>query len=239
MQSETRLPEPIGTFVERVVDRLQDEPDLDDFLLWHGGTLEGWLQVVATSIGARVGWSSRREVRYFSEYYKGSQRSKLADGAFVFGDRLGVMLETKTVSVARDGTLGSGIDDVPHDLASLAALNWPRTQTWLPQSSEWPWTDRYTDPEWWSKRKSISCLWGLHLVLLHGYGDLQAAKASALRSIEKQYQGVVRRSGDQRTPWLARVEGAVKEAMHEANIIGHEAGGVILTFALPIECPNY
>lgn len=59
----TRDRDRVLALVDGIVARLAAEPDVDDFLLWRGGTLEYWIHIVASIVGNRIGtWAARSEI---------------------------------------------------------------------------------------------------------------------------------------------------------------------------------
>lgn len=145
--------------VREIAERLQTEPDLDDFLGWTAGTLEYWIHIVASSVARRHGWASRTEVPYITAFPNSGSKSstKWADGAMLLND-LGVLLEVKTVP-ARDGVVGPTLRKAPQDFAAMAALDWESTLLQQP--------DQYSGKVWVERRAAMRHVNLLQLTLVH------------------------------------------------------------------------
>jgi len=53
------VPERLCILLGSVARRCWEEPDLEDFLAWRGGTIEPWLQMILWSVARRVTWAAQ------------------------------------------------------------------------------------------------------------------------------------------------------------------------------------
>lgn len=175
--------------VREIAERLQAEPDLDDFLAWTAGTLEYWIHIVASSVAGRHGWASRTEVPYITASPNAGSKSstKWADGAMLLND-VGVLLEVKTIP-SRDGVAGPTLRKAPQDFAAMAALDWKATLLQQP--------DQYSGIVWAERRAAMRHVNLLQLTLVHApHGGLphigavratvRAAASSVCKRLEAQ-----------------------------------------------------
>lgn len=148
--------------LDEVGTRIAQEPDLDDFLGWWGGTLEYWIHILTAAVARRSAWAARSEIPYVTGAPAASAKTPLkwADGAFIWRDGAAVLLEVKTIP--HRGALGEAVTSIPTDLAALVAADWPATL------AHQRLTDRYTDGDWWETRGQIRSLVGVQIAVVHG-----------------------------------------------------------------------
>ena len=114
----------LADFVGQVVPQCISEPDLDDFFLWWGGTLEYWIHIAASSVGQQARWAARSEIPYITGLPATGAKSnvKWADGAVLWPDGLLVLLEVKSIPM-RAPALGSSARLIPRDIAALLSAD--------------------------------------------------------------------------------------------------------------------
>lgn len=221
--------------VTGVVDRCTSEPNLDDFLLWWGGTLEYWIHVVASSVGHQLvgpgGWSARSEIPYITASPALSAKTpvKWADGAVMWDDGLLCLLEVKSIPMRH--VLGSSAHHVPTDIAALLSADWSGT---LAHERG---TDSYTDERWWTRRHDVTRVWGLAIGLIHGRAPLDGAVSAFTNAITSGRATLQNRHRTDPPGWLADVETACDTPLLTHQVIGEddaEAAGAFYAWAAPV-----
>lgn len=211
----------VDDLVRRIVERLEAEPDLDDFLSWTAGTLEYWIHIIASSVGKRIGWASSTEVPYVTGCPSPRAKSdeKWADGAFLLGD-VGVLLEVKTIPMR--AAIGATITKVPADFAALASIEWKRTLDLK--------ADNYAGTIWIEQRRAMRRLFGLQLTLVHGGLDLSNVNDEVRRGIAKGIVGLEKRFEALEPEWLRDVRSAFASPPERFEIRGIQTGGLLLVW---------
>lgn len=216
--------------VEATVDRCAAAEDLDDFLLWWGGTLEYWVHVIASGVGNRAAaWAARSEVPYVTGSPALSSKTdvKWADGAIVWDDGLLALLEVKSIPMRH--VLGSSAQHIPRDLAALASADWTRS---LAHARG---TDTYTDEAWWERRTNVRAAWGVAIGLVHGRKPLTGAVESFEAALLKGQATLRNRHVAERPPWLDAVDRAfASPLMARRPIEGATSEAVVYAWATPV-----
>jgi hypothetical protein len=215
-------------FVAALADRFTAEPDLDDFLLWWGGTLEYTFHIIASSIGRRAGWASRSEVPYITACLAPSAKTnvKWADAAVRGPHGCGILLEAKTVPMKE--TLGAAIEQEPKDLAALAAADWAATLSHARGS------DTYTDPQWWTERERLTDPWAVQVALVHGRRPLSGIDERVRAGLDRGLRSLRYRFRNQETTWVDRVAEALDKPFMRREISGQDAEGVLFAWLTTI-----
>lgn len=222
------VPEAVGDLIGDVSSRCFAEPDVDDFLLWWGGTLEYWIHVIASGIGRRTGWASQSEIPYITGCPAPSSKSnvKWGDGAVVWPDGVGALIEVKTIPMK--AALGKAIEQVPKDMAALVSADWEATLAHQRGS------DTYTDPSWWDQRRQMTAPWAVQFALVHGrqpLGDIddlvRAGVAKGTASLRYRFRG-------NPPQWLDRLEEAFQQTPRRYEGGGPESAGVMFAWACQI-----
>lgn len=178
-------------FVEALHDQLASQPNLGDFLLWWGGSLEYWIHINVTTVANRAGRAARSEIPYRTRSRpKGAKPApdglwtKWADGAVGLSGGLGLVLEVKCAPCRIE--IGTPLYDVGrYDLPALAGLDVDETwRYWHPgeRVTDEDWVS-YTDPSWRDIRSGITEVWGLAFLLVHGpslHDDLDDAVSTKI-----------------------------------------------------------
>ncbi len=91
------VPTRVRDFCEALSARLKQEPDLEHFLRWWGGTLEYWIEIAAAAVGRQFGWTAHSEIPYITDCPSPRSKTnvKWADGVFVCDDGFAALLEKK------------------------------------------------------------------------------------------------------------------------------------------------
>jgi hypothetical protein len=218
----------IVDLVDAVGNRCRDQPHLDDFLLWNAGTLEYWLHIEISSIGQEVGWAARTEVPYLTGCPSPTSKSdeKWCDGAVVWPNGLGLIVEVKTVPMRV--VLGKAVERVPWDMAALIATDWSRTKL-RPY-------DSYTDAQWWKERDSISRLWGLQLTAVHGKTSAMKECSPLIRSgINRGLTSLAAHCDGVAPKWQPLVEQCLEKPLTSVAVDARQAAAVLLAWASPID----
>lgn len=220
----------LAAFVSAVVDRLEAEPNLDDFLLWLGGTLEYWVHIAASSVGQSEEWAARSEIPYITGAPATSAKTpkKWADGGVLFRDGLLALLEVKTIPMRE--VLGSSAVHIPSDLAALISTDWPATVA-LERD-----TDTYTDPAWWTvKRRPDARPWGVVIAAVHG-AALDDTSTAAFQAALTQGTGRVRYRHRELSPsWLDALDSAMGDPLLGGRVVaGESAQARLSAWVVPI-----
>jgi hypothetical protein len=220
----------LGEYVSEVIDRLAAEANLDDFLLWAGGTLEYWVHIVASSIGQSQSWAARTEVPYITGAPAVSAKTprKWADGAVLFDNGLLALLEVKTIPMRE--ALGSSAVHIPGDLAALISTDWPATIE-LGADGE-----KYPDTGWWTAKATPGARpWGVVIAAVHG-AALDARSTASFKAALAQGTGRVRyRHRDLNPPWLDVLDAAMGDPLVDERVVAGTASKARFSaWAVPI-----
>lgn len=217
------LPEDIAEVLNALGDRMAAEPNLTDFLLWVGGTLEYWIHILFSQVGNERGWACRSEVPYITGAPAPTSKTgvKWADGALVLPSGRAVLLEVKTVPVRT--SLGAAVKKVPGDLSALVAIDWAPTMLFQP--------DLYCHPDWVTRRSEIAEVWALQLALVHGPGD-SAIDITLDAELNAGLAPVRARHGHE--PWFPALVSALQAEPHTYDIRASGASAQLLAWAVPI-----
>ena len=133
------VPSRLRSLLGVVAARYWQEPDLEDFLAWRGATLEYWMQMVFAATAGRQAWAAAGEAPLITACpaVTANTRTKWADGAVIWPDGAGALVETKAIPISRPAK----VRDVVADLAALVAVDWPATL-------ECPGPDAGVDERW-------------------------------------------------------------------------------------------
>jgi hypothetical protein len=153
------VPGRLRAMLDLVARRCWQEPDLEDFLAWRGATLEYWLQMVFAAVAGRHMWAAKGETPLITACpgARSKTREKWADGALIWPDGTGALVEIKAIPTDKPVNLRA----VVLDLAAPTAVDWPAT---LGR----PGPDAGVDDRWWQDRHRLRQPWALSIALLHG-----------------------------------------------------------------------
>lgn len=213
----------VSELFEAIANRLAEEPDLEHFLSWWGGTLEYWIEIVASVVGKRYGWTAHSEIPYVTGSPSAGSKTnvKWADGIVISDDGWAVILEIKTVPMK--AKLGGAIEQVPKDFASLLSIDWPRTISYTPKG-----IDNYTDPEWWFRRSGVSKLWGLNILLVHGPAPLPAVQNRLDEGLARGVRSLKSRFKDESPIWLRELDSTIRTPSNRQELMAASSLGLLL-----------
>src|SRR6266516_4487614 len=115
--------------------------------------------MVFAAVANRQIWAARGETPLITACPGANAKTnkKWADGALIWPDGVGALVEIKAVATGQPRNMQS----VVFDLAALIAVGWPATL-------EIPGFDTGVDERWWQERHGVVEPWALSIALLHG-----------------------------------------------------------------------
>lgn len=217
------VPGRLRALLDLVAGRCWREPDLEDFLAWRGATLEYWVQMVFAAVAGRGMWSARGETPLITACPAATARTrqKWADGALIWPDGAGALVEIKAVPASKPASMRA----VAADLAALSAVDWPATLAL-------PGPDAGVDERWWQDRHRITELWAVCIALVHGPSPMEdplawvpAQLTAGLVSLWARFPG--------NPPWVLRTGQALAQPFFQDNWPGKRQAAVMLAWAAP------
>jgi hypothetical protein len=217
------MPERLRTLLGWVAGRCWREPDIEDFLAWRGATMEYWVQMVFAAVVGRQLWAAQGETPLITNCPAAGAktRQKWADGAVIWPDGTGALVEIKAVPTSQPEHLRA----VVADLAALVAVDWPATLAV-------PGPDVGVDDRWWQDRHRIAGLWAVSIALLHGPPPLEDHEARVPARLKEGLASLQARFPDY-PPWAARTERALAQPLFQSRWSGTHRAAVLLAWAAP------
>jgi hypothetical protein len=221
--SMEEVPERLRTLLRLVARRCWTEPDLEDFLAWRGATLEYWAQMVFAAVAGRVTWAAQGETPLITACPSSQAKTseKWADGALIWPDGAGVLVEIKAVPTSQPRSMRA----VVFDLAALVAVDWQATL-------ERPGPDAGVDDRWWQDRHGIVEPWALSIALLHGPTPMASPETWAPDQLKAGLANLHLRF-PQKPDWLFRTGQALSRPFFESKWSGEHRSIAMLAWVAP------
>ncbi len=217
------MPERLHLLLDSVAKRCWEEPDLEDFLAWRGGTLEPWLQMIFWAVARRLIWAAQGETPLITACPSATAKTnkKWADGALIWPDNAGALVEIKAVPSFKP----TNIQAVVSDLAALVAVDWPATL-------DIPGFDAGVDERWWKDRQRVVERWAASIALVHGPVPTASFETwipgQLTAGLEK-----LRRRFPEDPNWFQVTETALSQHFFRSDWAGEHSSAVMLAWLAP------
>jgi hypothetical protein len=152
---------------------------------------------------------------------KAKTSEKWADGALIWPDGAGALVEIKAVPAGQP----SKIRAVVFDLAALIAVDWPATQ-------ERPGFDAGVDERWWQDRHKMIKPWAMSIALVHGPAAMDEPDSWASEQLKAGLVSL-RRRFPANPPWAIRTQEALTQHLFKSKWSGKHRAAVMLVWATP------